>query len=93
MINQSILHPQGALASLMAHNFAHKYPHIARSGRLNLYTFGAPRIGNREFCDDMNAIMGRSAFRIVNNSDVVPRMPQRRNPGSIFFEHFGWTGK
>lgn len=125
----------------MAHSLAQKYPELPQSDRLNLYTYGAPRVGNREFCEDMNARVPH-AYRIINNADVIPRysksrskaantppppsficlklstlfhiykvsssflymtylstyflfyihrLPHRCNPGSIFFEHFGWT--
>lgn len=38
----------GALASLMAHNLAHKYPTLAKDNRLHMYSFGAPRVGNTQ---------------------------------------------
>lgn len=36
-------------------------------------------------------MLGHSTFRVVNKADVVPRMPPRSNPGSIVYDHFGWT--
>ena len=57
----------------MAHNFAHRYPNMPKAGRLHLYTYGAPRVGNKEFCDDINALLSHAAFRIVNGADVVPK--------------------
>lgn len=36
-------------------------------------------------------MVGQSTFRIINKADVVPRMPPRSNPGSIVYDHFGWT--
>ena len=63
----------GALSSLMAHNLAHKYPTLAQANRLHNYTFGAPRVGNKEFCEDFNAMLGHSTFRVINKADVVPR--------------------
>lgn len=36
-----------------------------RLGRVRLYTFGAPRVGNSEFARDFDA-MGLEAYRIVN---------------------------
>ncbi len=57
----------------MAHNLAHKYPTLASANRLHMYSFGAPRVGNTQFCEDYNAMLGHAAFRIVNNADVVPR--------------------
>jgi triacylglycerol lipase len=52
----------GALATLAAARF--KKAH-------GLYTFGAPRLGNRDFAANF-PVMG---FRFVNNNDVVPHLP------------------
>lgn len=45
-----------------------------------VYTFGSPRVGNREFTRQYQV----NAFRIVNNSDIVSTVPP---PG--FYEHVG----
>jgi hypothetical protein len=52
----------GALATLCA----------ARYGRAQgAYTFGAPRVGNDEF----RAHLAVDIYRVVNNEDIVPRLP------------------
>jgi hypothetical protein len=44
------------------------------------YTFGSPRVGNKEFAEDFTV----SAYRFVNNNDIVPRVPP---PG--LYSHVG----
>jgi len=43
-----------------------------------LYTFGSPRVGDREFAMRFNADFRNRAFRYVNNNDVVTRVPMRQ---------------
>lgn len=38
-----------------------------------VYTFGAPKVGNQEFCDDFNECV--RSFRIVHTRDYVHSMP------------------
>ena len=33
----------------MAHDLATQYPELAASGRLQMYSYGAPRVGNTAF--------------------------------------------
>lgn len=42
-----------------------------------LYTFGAPRTGNRDFERTFNQDFGARNFRFVNNTDLVTRVPLR----------------
>lgn len=42
-----------------------------------LYTFGSPRVGDRDFEQGFNDDMRSRAFRFVNNNDVVTRVPPR----------------
>ncbi|MFK8016973.1 MAG: hypothetical protein AB8G17_16215 [Gammaproteobacteria bacterium] len=39
------------------------------------YTFGQPLVGNREFTQNMNRAYQNRFFRVVNNVDVVTRIP------------------
>lgn len=39
----------GALATLMAHDLATTHPELAQSDRLQMYSYGAPRVGNTAF--------------------------------------------
>lgn len=52
----------GALAALTATRFFKIH---------GLYTFGAPRLGNREFVSNFPV----RSFRIINNNDIVPHLP------------------
>ncbi len=42
-----------------------------------LYTFGSPRVGDRDFAIRFNLDFKSRAFRYVNNNDVVTRVPLR----------------
>lgn len=70
----------GALATLAAARWLD-------SGRAvqGLYTFGQPRAGDRTFARNFNFAIKGSAFRFVNNSDLVTRIP----PRSLGFQHCG----
>ena len=62
-------------------------------GRVEMYTFGAPRVGNSAFAQYFDAAFGPNAFRIVNDRDVVPRLPRHGNSaGAVLdYEHVGRT--
>lgn len=68
----------GALAALAAAAWT-----FARREPVNgLYTFGQPRVGDLEFVRNFDAHLGNNTFRVVNNLDVVTRVPPR------IFPHF-----
>jgi triacylglycerol lipase len=50
-----------------------------------LYTFGSPRVGDRDFARHFDADMGQRTFRMVNDDDLVTRMP----PRSLGYSHVG----
>jgi hypothetical protein len=42
----------------------------------SLYTFGCPRVGDRQFCAEVEALAGsRACYRTVDNEDVVTHVP------------------
>ena len=49
-----------------------------------LYTYGAPRVGNKQFEEIFNARF-QEAYRVVNQDDVVPHLP----PEFLGFSHTG----
>lgn len=57
----------GALATMAAARFG-----AASDG---LYTFGSPRVGDKDFAKAFNAV--HRSYRFVNNNDIVPRIPIR----------------
>lgn len=63
----------GALATLAAAHFALVSDKPVRG----VYTFGQPRVGNREFSRNFDADLKGRFFRFVNNSDIVTRIPTR----------------
>lgn len=50
-----------------------------------LYTFGKPRIGDREFARLFNSELKDRCFRFVNNNDIVTRVP----PREMNYSHIG----
>lgn len=59
----------GALATLCADHLA------ALFTITNVFTFGAPRVGNAQFAGEYSAILGRRTVRLVNAGDPVPHVP------------------
>jgi triacylglycerol lipase len=60
----------GALAILCALEFARQKIPVA-----GVYTFGQPRVGNNVFAGIYNEALHDRTFRIVNQNDIVPRLP------------------
>jgi triacylglycerol lipase len=59
-----------------------------------VYTFGQPRVGNNAFAKALNDALGSRIHRIVNDRDIVPRVPlfsmQFCHYGNLrFFDHAG----
>ena len=50
-----------------------------------MYTIGQPRVGDENFVKDIESRLGDTHVRIVNNRDIVPRVPLR----TMGFEHSG----
>jgi triacylglycerol lipase len=63
----------GALAALAAAHFALVLDKPIRG----VYTFGQPRVGDREYSRNFEADLKGRVFRFVNNSDIVTRIPTR----------------
>ena len=59
-----------------------------------VYTFGQPRVGLFNFCNNYNQLLRSKTFRFVNREDLVPRVPFRgwdyADIGSMI--HFDSTG-
>jgi len=59
-----------------------------------IYTFGQPRVGLFNFCNNYNQLLRSSTFRFVNKEDLVPRVPFRgwdyADVGNMI--HFDSTG-
>ncbi|UCD70018.1 MAG: lipase family protein [Betaproteobacteria bacterium] len=59
---------------------------LALRGRVaGVYTIGQPRVGDRKFADDLNARLGDGHVRVINNRDIVPRVPLR----AMDYDHSG----
>lgn len=67
----------GAVACLAAARAA--YEHVLAPQALTLFTYGQPRAGDATFVDFVNRTLPGRVVRIVNNLDLVPRVPPRNS--------------
>ena len=65
-------HSLGAALATLA---ADRYENVQ-----GVYTFGSPRVGDKDFKDDFHV----STYRFVNNGDIVTRMPS-----PVLYKHVG----
>lgn len=68
----------GAMATICASRCQLSY---IKSNPRSLYTYGSPRVGNRQYIDFVNY----EAYRWVNNNDIVSRVP----PWWLGYRHKG----
>ncbi|KAJ3077767.1 hypothetical protein HK102_004985 [Quaeritorhiza haematococci] len=62
----------GALAALAVPDLKKLFPNQT----FKLYTYGEPRVGNREFADFVSGLLGEGKmFRVVSANDPIPTMP------------------
>lgn len=62
----------GALATICACDFAcGRY-----AGRVTLYTFGSPRVGDRRFAEFCESRLPGQIWRFVHSNDIVTRIPR-----------------
>jgi len=73
----------GALACLAAARAVHLNTGAAKA--LTLFTYGQPRVGDAAFVDFVNGRLGGRMVRVVDNLDIVPRVPPRNSLGA----HYG----
>lgn len=71
-----------ALAQLAAHRFALEGYKVSQ-----VYVYGSPRVGNREFRGAYNELLGEQTFLHINNKDIVTQVPLRL----LGFHHLGGT--
>ena len=64
-----------ALATLMAARLAANP--ATRDLIQGVYTYGSPRVGDQTFADAYERALGNRTFRVVNNEDIVTRLPPR----------------
>jgi triacylglycerol lipase len=70
----------GALAVLAGIQFQ-----MCGYGIDGIYSFGTPRVGDRNFALQFNRRLYRQTFRLVNHKDVVPQLP----PRELGYAHVG----
>jgi len=69
-----------ALAQLAAYRFVLGNYNVA-----HIYTFGSPRVANREFMEHYNELLADKTFLHINNKDIVTRIPLE----FLGFHHLG----
>lgn len=74
-------HSLGAALATLAAGF------LLEEGRpiQGVYTFGCPRVGDHDFVMALNARLNGRNYRLVNNNDIVTRVP----PRSFGYDHAG----
>lgn len=79
----------GSLAALAtaAFTFAKRMPVNG------LYTYGQPRVGDLNFTAQCDSHFGKLFFRLVNNEDIVTRVPPRIFPHVPFPWFYGHSGQ
>ncbi|XP_060567185.1 lipase ZK262.3-like [Ruditapes philippinarum] len=65
----------GALATLAASTFA--YQHVIPLRNMSIYTFGQPRVGDKNFAFNYDRLINNS-WRVVHNRDIVSHLPTCR---------------
>lgn len=70
----------GALATLAGAQFQHCGHDVT-----GIYSFGCPRIGDRQFALQYNRRLYDYTFRLVNHRDIVPHLP----PTELGYTHVG----
>jgi putative component of toxin-antitoxin plasmid stabilization module len=65
-------HSKGGAEAILCAWFFAKMAGIVADG---IYTFGQPRVGNRAFRRDYDALLGDRTFRVIHSADIVPHVP------------------
>jgi triacylglycerol lipase len=83
-------HSLGGALALMA---ASAFVFAERLPVNGLYTFGQPRVGDLQFCNQCESQFGDNMFRFVNDEDIVTRVPPRVVPRIPLPEFYGHCGE
>lgn len=73
----------GVLAEFLAIDAISR--NIYLPGQIQLFTYGAPRVGNKEYVAFLNNLAFNSVTRVTFNNDLVPLLP----PQALGFFHHG----
>ena len=79
---------QGANAQLFATMYAFQHPNV----KVHCTTFAQPRVGNIAFKGFVESIYNLNMWRIVNQDDIVPRVPPFMD-GYTHAGHLMWKHK
>ncbi|GLC42478.1 hypothetical protein PLESTB_001102700 [Pleodorina starrii] len=65
----------GALATLAAYELAERRTPARAVQAISLYTYGAPRVGNKAFAEEFDRLVP-DAWRVSNINDIIPSVPR-----------------
>lgn len=65
----------GALATLAAYELAMRQSAAKLYGNISLYSYGAPRVGNKAFAEEFDRLVP-DTWRITNANDIIPSVPR-----------------
>eukprot|EP00210_Caulerpa_lentillifera_P002903 g2771.t1 len=64
----------GAVATICAFEFANRLTESFSKPRVIMMNFGAPRLGNKEFCRVYKDTV-KESYRVINKMDIIHRIP------------------
>ncbi|GIL50703.1 hypothetical protein Vafri_6817 [Volvox africanus] len=65
----------GALATLAAYELADRRTPARAVQKIAMYSFGAPRVGNKAFAEEFDRLVP-DAWRVTNSNDIIPSVPR-----------------
>ncbi|KXZ45677.1 hypothetical protein GPECTOR_52g74 [Gonium pectorale] len=65
----------GALATLAAYELAERRCPARTVQQISLYTYGAPRVGNKAFAEAFDRVVP-DTWRVTNANDIIPSVPR-----------------
>ncbi|KAJ3204083.1 hypothetical protein HK099_001278, partial [Clydaea vesicula] len=75
----------GAMATVAALDLATYFPNQA--SKIQIYTYGQPRVGNPAFSTRVNKLFGDRIFRVTHETDLVTHLPSVNLNGVGAWEH------
>lgn len=76
----------GGIASVAAAEIASSIPTIQK--KVELITFGAPRVGKKDFAYFVKQYLENRVLRVVNRGDLIPHFPPHRILNYEYYTHF-----
>ena len=80
-------HSLGAALAVIAAERLVRENRVPADQMAGIYTFGMPRVGDRDFAARYEALLGTKTFRLAYGDDIVPTVPPHDHP--FGFNHVG----